>query len=246
MIWHVYLTNRAVLCAELSEPALPKQGRKVKRYNPLNPAAMFDDLFPEEEVLRLTRAIVGAYPQTERYLRRFHKAEAADVRPILRRAHVESAIRKLIESGRPTELRLETRRNGADNCSHLCLVCPGVTLTCCYVEARGSLPRETIFRRSYASSGQGEFDFAKLPSPRNCPLYAILTHGPKWDDESSAGFVDLVFPCSEYKHVVSRIPLLDGRLATQFGRMPEAEPEIIVPQTMPALRKSASLGKAQG
>ena len=230
----------------LNARVIAKERPMQHRHDPTAPISMFDDLVPGELLLQIAYGVRHAYREAETTVSGLDSPEANDLRPHARRAHVETAIRQA--STEHAEANLFTGRNAADNCSHRGIECNGVLLTGSLVDDRTCLPRNAVYRKGYARSRQGVLDFHAAPVNSQALLYAIFAHAPDSQDVTMPAFIDVIFPCHEYRDIVGRIRLLEDRFAADFGRAASATvetvPDIAVPRLRPAAAASTRRGHA--
>jgi len=182
---------------------------KAIQFSPYKPIEMFDTFVPEAVQLTLAEGVIREYKNAKILCEtEFNPAESVDLLPHFRRACIESMLCEL--SKRHSEVRILRRLNANRNCSHRLVFCGRVMLTQSLVERKKTLPREAIYRESYAHDPQYSLFGEEEPPIEDAPLYGIISHMPvSGRDNGIASFVDIVFPDKEYKIIVGRVPLLD-------------------------------------
>lgn len=196
----------------------------------------------EELQRELLRVVLIQYAAAAEHCHeQFSHETANDELPHYRRAMIEEEVAELIR--RTDGHSVKSQKNRARNCSHNVFLLGGqIALTQSKVDAREQLPRDALFRGSYAETPQTLFAFMKeaettLAVDGQRMLYGILTHCPS-EVESMPLFVDIVFPDARYECVVGRVCLLERfpDVVEQF--VPEEE--VILPQVDQKVRLKRS------
>jgi hypothetical protein len=217
--------------------------------SPYNPAGIIAEEFPDQALRAICRAILSAYPRTERLLdnQDWTKEERHDVRPQIRRTNVEAAVRFV--AARFPQITVKKFPNKTGNAYHNRIVCGRTVLTVHYVYERYDMPDEAAFRLQLARDPQGSFLGGEDSPPSNGKemLYGFLLHVPDRPDGTSRevirhrpAFLNIGFPDKECKTYL-------GEFMNLYHRYPDllavgADREDIV-QPKPELRR---VDEAQG
>jgi hypothetical protein len=192
-------------------------------FDPRDPVRMFNALIPDVVQLKLCRQICTQYNlAAEHCYETFLDAEARDVLPHYRRACIESALVDCF--AKQDDFNVKVATNSIRNSVHRAIIVSDrILITHSSVSERKGLPREALFRQTYARSGQMylfEDDCPPEPDP-SMYLYAIITHCPS-DAIKIPEFIDIVFPDENYEMVIGAVPLLD-----KFPQIVQVEAEEI-------------------
>lgn len=179
-------------------------------FDPRDPVGMFNALIPDTVQLKLCKQICTQYAlAAEHCYETFLDAEARDVLPYYRRACIESALVDCFTKHDDFNVKVAT--NSIRNSAHRAIIVSDrILITHSSVSERKGLPREALFRQTYARSGQMylfEDDCPPEPDSSMC-LYAIVTHRAS-DAIKIPEFIDIVFPDENYGMVIAAVPLLD-------------------------------------
>ena len=213
---------------------------KTTQFSPYKPVEMFDSFIPEALQLDIAKGVVREYHHAKIFCdTEFNPAESRDLLPHYRRACIESMLCEL--SNKYSGMRNNRKQNLKRNCSHRLIFYRRIMLTQSLVERERMLPREAIYRESYARDPQLHLFGKEEPTIEDAPLYGIITHAPVSGRENDVpSFVDIVFPDKRYKMIVDRIPLL-----IRFPRVLE-EDEMTVQENIPdSLEAKLRLRKEQ-
>ena len=182
-------------------------------FNPRDPVSFFREHVERDFQREFLRAIYSQYGSAfERCHEDFAQETLRDVLPHYRRGRIEEVLCELAE--RHDGCFVTTKPNYRRNCSHNVLhVGEHILLTQSKVDARDALPREAMFRGSYAESQQYLLDFMENPqryvSQGDHPiLYGIIAHSPSCKEHLPA-FVDIIFPDACYETIVDRVKLMN-------------------------------------
>jgi len=196
---------------------------------------MFEVLVGKDFQKESLKAVFSAYDKAFAHCsENFDAATFHDILPHYRRAKIEEALREV--ALRAEDHTVKAPRNKARNCSHnLLFVNERVALTQSKVDRREQLPREAIFRETYASNPQmlldfmtdGERDCCSDGSEENKVLYGILVHSPS-EAPALPCFVDIVFPDQDCEYIIDRIRLME-KFPDVVEQFAPAE-EVIVPE----------------
>jgi hypothetical protein len=195
----------------------------LKDFNPRKPVAMFNAFVSDAVQLNLCKQINAQYAlAADHCYEHFLDPEARDLLPHYRRAGIESALADCFERYKDFDVVAAT--NIIRNCAHRAIIVSNrIRITHSSVSEKGELPREALFRQTYASSGQ-MYLFEEYRPPEPDPsmyLYAIITHRPS-DAIRVPEFIDIIFPDENYENIIGRIPLLD-----KFPQVRQVETEAI-------------------
>jgi hypothetical protein len=143
---------------------------------------------------------------------RFGSSTLDDVLPHWRCARIEELLVEI--AGRMKGCSVRARRNGAGNCSHnLLFIDEKVALTQSKVDDHRQLPRDALFRDTYARLPQTLFAFMHDDNEVDARigkevLYGMVIHSPS-DAKCLPHFVDIVFPDPTCEFIVGTIPLME-------------------------------------
>jgi len=128
----------------------------------------------------------------------FDKNELKNILPHYRWAKINTLLRGLSES---LGVSVTAELNKSRNSYHALLVAGGVRMTPSAIENRNDLPREALFRETYAEDNQLSMFDDNAPRNDDAPLYGLILHAPS-SNHKEPRFVDIAFPDSEYKRYV--------------------------------------------
>lgn len=182
--------------------------------DPTKPSERFNDRVGDKIQRAIAGSIVSQYRRAYEYCYKkdaLAREEARDLLPHLRRAYIEGIMPDI--AARLSGWNAYTAENKAKNCWHRLVIGDGIVISQSKVEERGTLPREAEFRKGYAASPQGVFEFMKDQESAelddNLTLYCIIVHMPRADDKRVPEFIDIVFPDRDYGEGVDPIKLLE-------------------------------------
>lgn len=165
---------------------------------PSSVAQQFLDVFPHAFLIKIPHIVTMSYAEAERIAMQFEAPEAHDLRPIVRRAFVEQALRATAQYH---GLRAEARENEIGNCYHTFVESPPFSLTESAVPSPETVVRWSIFREGYSRQNENLSLFGEEDSGAAADqLYGIVLHGPHPKEWEKPGFVWVRFP----------VPGLDG------------------------------------
>ena len=182
----------------------------LKDFDPRDPVTMFDALTANAIQLEICKQVYAQYAVAfEHCDETFLEAEAKNILPYYRRGKIESALVDCL--AKYDNLQVVAATNIIKNWAHRTIKVSGrVLITHSSVSNREELPRQSLFRKGYARSGQMylfEDDCPPEPDP-SMYLYAIITHCPSAAIKTPE-FIDIVFPDENYEKIIGTIRLLD-------------------------------------
>lgn len=130
--------------------------------------------------------------------RAFDKTEMKNILPHYRWAKINTLLRGLSES---LGVSVTAELNKSRNSYHALLVAGDVRMTPSAIENQNDLPREAVFRETYAEGNQMELYDDNAPHNNDAPLYGLILHSPA-SNQKEPRFVDIAFPDSEYRRYV--------------------------------------------
>lgn len=178
------------------------------------PREIFGYFSPARLKEDIVRGIFAGYEAAIDGVRRdsFGAPEAKDLLPHLRRAHIETVFAEIAVRQRAENVEVATGKNRCDN-AHRIIKCGPVWITQSKIESRYQMPREAVFRQSYAEKSQLMlFDEHACEEARKTDeevLYGIVVHKPTSGLLGLAEFIDIVFPDRHCERIVDRIRLCE-------------------------------------
>jgi hypothetical protein len=195
--------------------------------SPYDPVPFFLSEVPEVALRATCRFLLSAYKEAEDECKGFPGEVAHDLRPIYRRAAAERNVQRL--NGLYTGVSARYELNVAKNCYHILIRSGRTFLTISCVDNPQQLVRTAAFRNIY--SAQQDLFLREEPPPSENAHYALLLHGPSYQDPAYPAFMHIAFPnkdCTEYWP--DRIDLMH-----RFSEIREQVPVIeIIPIPLPA------------
>jgi hypothetical protein len=176
----------------------------------------FQAAYPDDFLEEAIRAIFSAYKHSTDECKSFYPAqEAHDLRPHVRRAKIETAMRELTYDFPNIKSRVQPNRRKSGY--HTQLISNNVIMTVHAVANPSTLVRFAEFRKTYARSAQlGLFEPELPPPPPDAPLYVLLIHGTNGNHLDLPAFLHAVFPSADLKQYLYRIDILN---LPQFGEL---------------------------
>lgn len=166
--------------------------------------------------------------------RTFDKTELKNILPYYRWAKINALLRGLSES---LGVSVSAELNKSRNSYHALLVAGGVRMTPSAIENRNELPREALFRETYAEDNQLNMFEDNAPRNEDAPLFGLILHAPS-ANQKEPRFVDIAFPDSEYtQYVGTKIDLFQLFPETVASRRIQTEEFVAAePQVKPRSR----------
>ena len=165
----------------------------------------FNQFVSEDLKVSIIKIIFDCYNNSWRECKQvFDGPEFKDLLPHYRRAKIDAALRSI-----PQTLGVKTSAeiNKARNSYHAVLIVGGVQMTASAVEVRGQMPRNAIFRKTYAEAAQMKLFENNTSGNENLPLYGIIIHSAT-EDQKEPAFLEIRFPDEEYtQYLGDRIDL---------------------------------------
>lgn len=150
----------------------------------------------------LIRLMFSAYRSADEYcVQNFPRDQAADLRPMVRRAMIERDVKPLAESH---DLKANVVRTVKGKAFHTEIRRKNVVLTISAVDTPQSMFRDAAFRKNLASAQMDLFD--PNSSSADLPLYAVLLHGPT-RNQSAPRFGVIAFPGADCKNYIAKLAL---------------------------------------
>lgn len=190
----------------------------------------FHGAYQDDVLEDIIRAVFSGYKYSSDECRNLYPAqEAHDLRPHVRRAKIESAIRELAYDF--PDVKSAVRPNRRKSGYHTQLISNNVVLTVHAVANPSTLVRSAEHRKTYARAAQlNLFEPELPPPPPDAPLYVNLIHGTNGENADFPSFIHAVFPSPDLKKYLYRINLLS---LPQFGELVGTlVPSPILPETI--------------
>jgi hypothetical protein len=210
--------------------------------NPFDPVSMFNDVADMPLQRELLHGVMAEYAVSyTECAERFGLSTLDDVLPHYRRGKIEELLVEL--AGRTRGCTVKTRRNEAGNCSHnLLFIGERIALTQSKVDDRHQLPRDALFRGTYARLPQTLLAFMHDDTTdahtEEEVLYGMVIHSPS-DVKCLPWFVDIVFPDPVCESIVGAIRLME-KFPDVVQQIVPAE-EVVRPQIDQKLRLKRTL-----
>lgn len=188
--------------------------KDIRDFPSREPRGIFEYFAPQRLTKDLIQAVFAAYGAAVDFIRResIDSPEAKDLLPHLRRAYIETVFAEIAGRQRRKSIEVVTGRNRSDN-AHRIIKCGPLWITESKVESRYQMPREALFRQSYAEKSQLMLfevnTHEEISGKGEEVLYGIVVHKPAPGLLGHPEFIDIVFPDRNCEVIVDRIRLCD-------------------------------------
>jgi hypothetical protein len=200
---------------------------------------LFNLVVPKEFLTAVAGRMGWIYKTAFRQCDQLEKEQAQDFRPYMRWILLESELRKL---ARKHGIAEAAKMNCAKSQHHVEVSAGRVIITASAVDTPIQVPRRAIFRDTLACDNSLWLfpEFAPPAPPDDAPLYAVLIHAPKADDQRAPWFANIRFPLPDCKKwATGKIELLKDFTSARDAKE-TFEEERVEDQVLTQLRDDAA------